>query len=410
MRNIIGFIVLIVQVTLISCKGTSSGDNTSTGTLQHFIVYQAEGRFAGWPANNGVWQFEDDEILVGFTEAEYWLNEGHNAKEPYHSWLARSRDGGETWTTRDPENYVGDFGDQPELKVIEEPINFMQPGFAMRAVGRKYHGAADPRGHFFYSYDAGQTWKGPFGFGNVLDYPELKKYGLDELTPRTDYLVTGKNTCIVFVSARIKGQFGTDRLFCIETKDGGKTFSFLGWVVKPFDLNEIHETFKVDLTDDPDKNPYATQCRAVMPHSVMLKDGAIVSVIRRKFEMEQNYNWIDAYKSDDGGKTWQFLSRVAGTGAGNGNPPSIAKTKDGRLCVVYGERTNGTIQSVISDDNGSSWNEPVVLMDGFWSEDMELNDLGYPRVVCRSDGKMAAIYYYSTKEHLHHLRATIWEP
>jgi hypothetical protein len=36
--------------------------------------------------------------------------------------------------------------------------------------------------------------------------------------------------------------------------------------------------------------------------------------------------------------------------------------------------------------------------------------LGYPRVVTRSDGKMVAIFYYSTKESLHHIHATIWDP
>jgi len=143
----------------------------------------------------------------------------------------------------------------------------------------------------------------------------------------------------------------------------------------------------------------------------MLGNGAIVSVMRRKYESnDRNFNWIDAFMSEDEGKTWHFLSRVAGTGSGNGNPPSIAFTKDGRLCVVFGERTGGTIQTVVSNDGGSTWSEPRILMDGFWSEDMELNDLGYPRVACRSDGKMSAVYYYSTKEYLHHLRTTIWEP
>lgn len=52
----------------------------------------------------------------------------------------------------------------------------------------------------------------------------------------------------------------------------------------------------------------------------------------------------------------------------------------------------------------------MILLDDFWSEDMEYVDLGYPRVVTRSDGKMVAIFYYSTKEHLHHIHATIWDP
>ena len=404
-------IFLFFVVILASCKTRTDSSNQGSEVPEHVVVYHQDGRFAGWPANNGVWTFGDNEILVGFTEAEYKLGNGHNATDPYHSWLARSENGGQTWATWDPENFVGDFGDLPDFKTLEGSIHFNHEGFAMRIVGIAYHGCEDPRAHFFYSYDKGASWNGPFGFGDMVNHPELKKYGLDELTPRTDYLVTGQNECLVFMAARKLGAFGSDRLFCIRTEDGGKTFSFQGWVVKPFLEEEKNESFKVELTDDSEKNPYATECRAVMSQSIMLKNGDIVTVMRRKFEKDGlRKNWIDAYTSTDKGKTWQFLSQVGDTGKGNGNPPAIAVTSDGRLCVVYGERTNGTIQAVCSADNGKSWSNLQIIMDGFWSEDMELNDLGYPRLVSRPDGKMVAIYYYSTQELLHHLRATIWKP
>ena len=35
--------------------------------LKHIVVYQEDGKFAGWPANNGAWIFEGDELLIGFT-------------------------------------------------------------------------------------------------------------------------------------------------------------------------------------------------------------------------------------------------------------------------------------------------------------------------------------------------------
>lgn len=83
---------------------------------------------------------------------------------------------------------------------------------------------------------------------------------------------------------------------------------------------------------------------------------------------------------------------------------------DGRLCVVYGDRKDGTVKLVYSKDEGISWEKPQLLMQGFWSEDMEYNDLGYPRLFRRSDGKMVAVFYYSTKENPHHLHACIWKP
>ena len=47
--------------------------------IEHVVVYQEEGKFAGWPANNGAWIFDGDELLVGFTRGIYELDEGgHN--------------------------------------------------------------------------------------------------------------------------------------------------------------------------------------------------------------------------------------------------------------------------------------------------------------------------------------------
>ena len=39
----------------------------------------------------------------------------------------------------------------------------------MRIVDTAYHGVNDPRGHFFYSYDAGLSWKGLFSFGDLIN-------------------------------------------------------------------------------------------------------------------------------------------------------------------------------------------------------------------------------------------------
>lgn len=377
---------------------------------EHSIIYYQPGRFAGWPANCGAYLFENDEIVVGFTEARYKLTDSHNAESPYLSWLARSTDGGKTWESSDPEHFVGDFGKTPELNTIDSSLNFKHPGFAMRVVGNGYHGADDGRGHFFYTYDKGITWQGPHSFGDLLEWPELKNTTLNELTPRTDYIVTDEKECILFFAAREKNVFASDRLFCVKTTDGGKTFAFLGWVVGPAGMFE-HQP-KVALFDDPDKNPNADQCRAVMSQSMKLDGGSLLSVIRRKFITadKAEVHWIDAYQSTDEGKTWHFSSKIADTGGHNGNPPSLAKTKDGRLCVVYGERNEGTIRVTYSTDNGKTWSKAQILMEGFWSEDMELNDLGYPRVVCLRNGKMVAMYYYSTRENPHHLRATTWEP
>lgn len=400
-------VVFLVMVTLCAFRALAQ---QRVPDAQHSVIYSQPGRFAGWPANNGAYLFDNGEILVGFTEAPYKKQKGHNAEKPYQSWLARSTDGGKKWSVANPEGFVGDFSEMPQLKTLDSPIDFRHPGFALRVVGASYHGADDGRGHFFYTYDKGKNWKGPFTFGDLLGWKEFAGTGLNELSPRTDYIVLNKNECLFFFSIRTSEKFASDRLFCIRTVDGGKSFHFQGWVVEP--AGGRQHSGKVNLFTNPQQNPLENECRAVMSQSEKLSNGVLVSMIRRKYTTKdgREFHWIDAFESRDTGKTWRFLSKVADTGAENGNPPAFAVTVDGRLCVVYGERNKGTIRVIYSADQGKTWGEPQILMEGFYSEDMELNDLGYPRVIRRKDGKMVAIYYYSTRENLHHLRATTWRP
>src|SRR5438105_472623 len=74
------------------------------GPPEHVVVYREPGRFAGWPANHGIWSW-GDEILVGFSRGDY------KDRGPYHHidhdrpeefLLARSRDGGASWSVERP--------------------------------------------------------------------------------------------------------------------------------------------------------------------------------------------------------------------------------------------------------------------------------------------------------------------
>jgi hypothetical protein len=379
--------------------------------ISHEIVYYQDGRFAGWPANNGAFIFDNGDILTGFIEGAYVLEDGHNISDTYKNMLAKSNDGGTTWIVYDPVNYVGDFKNDYESKTLNAPINFKHPRFVMRVVGTGYHGATDSKGHFFYSYDAGESWSGPFRIHGLAELAQLGEHGLDEITSRTDYIVEGKHECLLFMSARKKGEFGTDRLFTVKTMDGGQNFEFISWVIPPFDKDK-EDNQKVELYENSSRNPFASECRAVMSNSVRLNNGDYFSVVRRKFMVKggTDRHWIDAYISKDEGRHWEFQSKIADTGRSNGNPAAIVQLNNNQLWVVYGERNNGTICTKFSNDLGLSWSDSFVIMDGFWSVDMEYNDLGYPRLLKKSDGSLVAIYYYSTKEHPHHLRASSWNP
>src|SRR6516165_10667538 len=67
--------------------------------IRHVVVYAEEGRFAGWPANHGIWSW-GHEILVGFSRG-YYKDRGafHHIDHdrPEEHVFARSRDGGNTW-------------------------------------------------------------------------------------------------------------------------------------------------------------------------------------------------------------------------------------------------------------------------------------------------------------------------
>lgn len=356
--------------------------------MLHTTVFSRENTFAGWPANNGGWlwrgQDGQDELLVGFTAGGYQVQKGHNITEPYESLLARSLDGGETWQVEKPANFLNANLKEQDFKKLLQPVDFTQPGLALRIVSTGYHGNNFSMAGFFFSLDRGRNWMGPFRMDG-LDFPDLSG---SELTPRTDYLVDDDKTCLFFLSARKDAKWGADRVFCARTNDGGITSNFVSWIVPPSD-------------------PF----RAVMPSSTRLATGEFVTAIRRRDMYHPNENcWLDAYLSPDNGLNWMFLSRIAETGTANGNPPALLVLHDGRLCCVYGNRSRRQMLARFSIDNGRSWQEEVVIREGYLSH-QEDQDFGYPRFFERSDGWLVALYYWADSDRpLQHITATLWKP
>lgn len=341
--------------------------------VEHVLVYHKPGYFNGWPANNGIWIWED-EILVGFTRATFKfdvLKHSFDRSQPTSSLLARSFDGGENWNVEDPDNFVGD-GKLPVP--LQEPINFTHPDFAMRI----------NRTEFYYSYDRGKTWNGPFIFPAEDG---------QELTSRTDYLINGDNDCLFFLSLvdeRVRSGL-PDRSFAARTMDGGRSIDFISWMTE---------------TDT---------IRSVMSSTVRIEGDHLVSAMRRRYDIPDveksapQKNWIDVYQSFDNGYSWSFLSKVADTDRGtrNGNPPSLIKLRDGRLCVTYAFRgVPYSIRARISSDNGRTWGKEIILR-----ENVLPPDIGYTRSVQRSDGKVVTLYYLATEQYKEeHIEAAIWDP
>lgn len=335
--------------------------------FRHNIAFVRDGTFAGWPANNGLWSWGGQEILVGCSTGELKVQPGHNVGEKIDSILLRSLDGGENWTAERPERFVGSGA---ALHPLDLALDFSLSGFILRITGTGYHGSEEKRGGFFASTDRGKYWYGPYRFTGLGGAPQLR--GL-ELTPRTDYLVNGPQDCLALLSARDPLRWGSDRVFSARTTDGGLRWQFASWMVPPSD-------------------PF----RAVMPSTVRCSPSRLVSAVRRR-NMAAGECWIDAYLSPDGGQSWAFLSRVGETGGGNGNPPALVRLLDGRLCCAYGCRTRRQMLARFSLDEGATWEPEIVLRRDFSALDDDA-DFGYPRLVQRADGKLAAVYYWATQE------------
>lgn len=326
--------------------------------FKHVIVYAEPGKFCGFPANAGAWSW-GREILVGFHLAGYEERDrSHSTSKnaPTEIVQARSLNGGLTWTLERPGNLKNDR----EPKKFTDRLNFKHPDFALRCAG----------GNFQFSYNRGKTWS---------DFYGLPEVGGRRLLSRTDYLVTSKDECLVFLAAtKTDGREG--RPYCLRARNGGRTMEFVSW-----------------MTPEPPGF-------AIMPSTVRISKTSLVSAIRRK---ENGQGFIEIYASPDDGRTWTLCGNAAATGRNNGNPPSMVRLNDGRLVLTYGYRSEPFgIRAKASLDSGRTWGPEVHLRDdgGKW-------DLGYPRTLATPDGTLVTIYYFTTAEHREqHIAATIWSP
>ena len=350
---------LFLSVFVISICGCEKSQS-----INHVIVYKESGRFAGWPANHGIWSW-GDEIVVGFRLGYFKIKTGHaiDPDKPAVTRFARSLDGGQTWTLEIP-SYLDENGNEPQPTGCPGGIDFTHPDFALRV----------RRSNFYTSLDRCKTWKGPY---------KLPGFGRKAILARTDYIVNDRYDLLAFMAAaKDDGKEGWP--FCVRTRDGARTWEFLSWI-----------------GPQPADGGYA-----IMPSTVRLSETGLLTMIRRKaIKGDERLYWIEAYTSQDNGKSWEFLNKPTETL--EGNPGHLIRLKDDRLLLTYGYRASPYgIRAKLSSDNGQSWGEEIILRDdgGNW-------DLGYPRTVQRPDGKVVVVYYFNDHENQErYIAATIWDP
>jgi hypothetical protein len=349
----------------------------------HVKVYYEKGRFGGWPANHGIWSW-GNEILVGYSRG-YYKDLGPtrhhiDREKPEQFWLARSMDGGMTWTLEHPaeKGFLiprGEFlhGTEtpglalPPITDLKEPMDFMHPDFVLTLRMENINAGTS---RLEYSYDRGRIWSGPY---------RLPNFGTKGTAARTDYIVNGKRDAFIFITVGKKnGQEG--RPLCARTTDGGLTWKLVSWI-------------------GPEPDGFA-----IMPSTVRISDTELLTTLRCR---EGTFRWISAWRSKDNAKTWTQESNPVEY-LGEGNPPMLNKLIDGRLCLTYGIRAYPySIRARLSTDNGKTWGPQIVLRD-----DGTDRDIGYVRSVQRPDGKMVTIYYINDEKTgpERYIGATIWDP
>jgi hypothetical protein len=357
--------------------------------IKHTTVYRVPGRYAGWPANYGIWSWED-EIVTGFTLGYHNDEGGFHARDtaqPFIAMQSRSRDGGLTWNSAQaPLHAPGNMGisaDEhmaaPQGRVADRVgapvpppggIDFTHPDFALLCARTGLKAGAES--WFYTSTERCQSWDGPYTL------PMFDQLGI---AARTDYLVDGRHEVTLFLTAtKPNGEEG--RVFGATTRDGGRSFEFVSW-----------------LRPDPPGFD-------IMPASLRLDNGGIITALRTR-NASGGGDSIDLMRSDDNGVSWRHISTPAPDTGTGGNPPAMIRLSDGRICLTYGFRDAPSgIRAVLSRDQGETWETEIVLRD-----DGGNHDIGYPRSAQRKDGSVVTVYYYNdSPDGERYIAATIWKP
>ena len=361
---------------------------------EHFTVYHDPEYFAAFVFNHNFWVFPDGELLVNFVRARCSYEHRYDLKDSMTDGRGeyvtlRSTDGGRTWpleslqvlgTHQGLERLV-ESGLAPEAPAA--PLDWTSPDFCVTAG----FGAPPIRNQHLsyvqYSRDRGRTWEGPYlmpsmGFARVYGKP--------------DYLVRPDGLVLLFMTVGrgpVSASYNTASLFIAvyATTDGGLTWEY---------LSSIHRAA-----------PDAGFVGHFYASPILLSDGRILVATRCHHHFPSE--WTELFESDDGGRTWQFISRVNDWGA----PGSLLLLDDGRLVMVYGYRVEPEgVRARVSADDGRTWGPELILRDDGGSL-----DVGYTRAVKLPGGKVMAAYYFNRADDpmqlnggVRHIAATVFTP
>jgi len=351
------------------------------GNVDHMVVYRRENEMVGWPHVMGFWDMGDGELLQQVTAITTRYG---NADDISHDNLGReglgskavalrSKDYGQTWQA--PVFNMMERADksQASAKTIGDlqPIDFLDKNVLIANSGTSF-GMPTGRTNVRVSKNRGRTWGPPISV--PLD-------GLNSLSGMNSVLIRPDGTALIWLMEVDKG--GWNRHPCVYAlPPRGTDFHFLTFITK-----------KADPWGNADGDYTSTfrfgGHRWFYPRGYMLPSGRMLCVLRSQRD-PRGIMWTEVYASDDGGRTWEFLSRVNDFGS----PGSLVRLPDGRLVMVYGYRLMPAgIRATVSEDEGRTWGPELIVRDdgGSW-------DLGYPNAWVTGEGKVGVIYYFNSKD------------
>lgn len=351
--------------------------------VDHAVVYRRDEEFCAWPYTMGFWETASGEFVANFMSLDADYSDpakishdqlGERGGRGSRLVTMRSADRGRTWG--DP---AFDVYARPTPAAEGSPRDLSQWGpfdFLDRdvLVGNSSIDFGKPESRSFVrvSTDAGHSWTPPV---------ELPLDGLHSLSAINSALVRPDGRCLLFLTLISEDGWNRRPVVYAGTDDGTE-FHFLSFIT-------------------PKQDPFASAegdwkstyrfggHRWFYPRAVMLPSGRILCTLRSQRD-PTGVMWTELFASDDGGLTWQFLSRVNDYGA----PGSLVAMADGRLVVVYGYRLKPYgIRAVVSEDEGRSWGPEIIVRDdgGSW-------DLGYPNAFEVEPGRIGAIYYFNSRD------------
>jgi len=350
---------------------------------EHGVVFRDDASFCGWPFICGFWTTGAGDYLVAFQRkaADYSdpsdINHDQVARFGPKIVTIRSRDLGRTWDANSLQTLFDLGADQEKVFAglpgdyrDEVPLDFTNPDVLVASGSTPDYFRPHSRAWIRVSTDGGHNWRHPILAPNV---------GLPSVSGHASPLVRPDGVSLLFLT--VTSEEGWKRRGAVYAAvEGGAYWTFVSFITPNLDDGATDNDRSLPLRFSGHRYFY--------PRPLMLPSGRILCSLRCQRD-PTDVLWTEIFASDDGGRTWGFLSRVNDWGA----PGDIVRMSDGRIACVYGYRMPPFgIRMRVSDDEGRSWGRELVLRDdgGSW-------DLGYPRAVETEPGRLLAIYYMNTK-------------